>query len=170
MFTRRSFLAAATGVCAARVVCGAPESRKKIAFLGTVVHLHSHAQHFLDRYTLGYTWRGAWQSPRFDVAAVYIDQFPAGDLARERIRRHALRRFPSVAEALTLGGSKLAVDGVVLIAEHGDYPTNEKGQKLYPRYAWFKEVVKVFEASGRAAAVFSDKHLSTTWKQCAEMV
>src|SRR3972149_3129786 len=47
MFTRRSFLAAATSTCAARVLCGAPESRKKIAFLATVVHLHSHAQHFL---------------------------------------------------------------------------------------------------------------------------
>ena len=169
MFTRRSFLAA-TSTCAARVLCGAPESRKKIAFLATVVHLHSHAQHFLDRQTLGYTWRGAWQSPRLDVAAVYINQFPAGDLARERIRKHTLRQFPTIAEALTLGGSKLAVDGVVIIAEHGDYPTNEKGQKLYPRYAWFKEVVKVFEASGRAVPVFSDKHLSTTWNECAEMV
>lgn len=170
MFTRRSFLAAAASTCAARVLCGASESRKKIAFLATVVHQHSHAQHFLDRHTLGYTWRGAWQMPRFDVAAVYVDQFPAGDLARERIRRHGLRQFPTLAEALTLGGSQLAVDGVVIIAEHGDYPTNEKGQKLYPRYAWFKEVVKVFEASGRAVPVFNDKHLSTTWEQCAEMV
>jgi hypothetical protein len=170
MFTRRSFLAATTGTCAASVLCSAPEARKKIAFLGTVVRQHSHAQHFLDRHALGYTWRGAWQAPRFDVASVYIDQFPPGDLARERIRKYKLRQFPTIAEALTLGGSKLAVDGVVIIGEHGDYPTNEKGQKLYPRYAWFKEVVKVFEASGRAVAVFNDKHLSTTWEQCARMV
>ena len=170
MFTRRSFLAAATGTCVASALCGASESRKKIAFLGTVVQEHSHAQHFLDRHTLGYTWGGAWQPPRFDVASVYIDQFPANDLARERIRRHALRQFPTIAEALTLGGSKLAVDGVVIIAEHGEYPTNEKGQKLYPRYAWFQEVVKVFEASGRAVPVFNDKHLATTWEQCAQMV
>lgn len=138
--------------------------------MGTVVHLHSHAQHFLDRFTLGYTWRGAWQPPRFDVTSVYIDQFPARDLARERIGRHALRQFPTIAEALTLGSSKLAVDGVVIIAEHGDYPTNKKGQRLYPRYAWFKEVVKVFESSGRAVPVFNDKHLSTSWEQCTEMV
>ena len=170
MFTRRSFLAAAAGACVAGVARGAAESRKKIAFLGTVVHQHSHAQHFLDRHTLGYTWRGAWQAPRFDVASVYIDQFPAGDLARERIRRHGLRQFPTIAEALTLGGSQLAVDGVVIIAEHGDYPANEKGQRLYPRYEWFKQVVQVFEASGRAVPVFNDKHLSTTWQRCAEMV
>ena len=95
---------------------------------------------------------------------MYIDQFPENDLARERIHRHGLRQFPTIAEALTLGGSKLAVDGVVIIAEHGKYPSNEKGQKLYPRYEWFKEVVKVFEASGRAVPVFNDKHLSTTWE------
>jgi hypothetical protein len=170
MLTRRSFLAAASGTCAAGALSGAPEPRKRIAFLATEVRQHSHAQHFLDRHTLGYSWRGAWQMPRFDVASVYVDQFPTGDLARDRIRRHGLRQFPTIAEALTLGGSQLAVDGVVIIAEHGDYPNNEKGQKLYPRYAWFKEVVKVFEASGRAVPVFNDKHLSTTWPQCAEMV
>jgi hypothetical protein len=170
MLTRRSFLATAAGAFAASAVRGASEPRKRIAFLATEVWRHSHAQHFLDRHTLGYTWGGAWQKPRFDVASVYIDQFPPNDLARERIRRHRLRRFSTIAEALTLGGSKLAVDGVVIIAEHGDYPTNEKGQKLYPRYEWFKEVVRVFEASGRAVPVFNDKHLSTTWKRCAEMM
>jgi hypothetical protein len=144
--------------------------RKRIAFLGTEVRLHSHAQHFLDRMTLGYAWRGGWQRPRVDVASVYIDQFPDGDLARERVKRHQLKLFPSIAEAMTLGGDRLAVDGVVIIAEHGDYPKNEKGQTLYPRYEWFKEVVKVFEASGRAVPVFNDKHLSTTWPRCREMI
>jgi len=58
----------------------------------------------------------------------------------------------------------------VIIAEHGNYPTNEQGQRLYPRYEWFKQVIQVFEASGRAVPVFNDKHLSTTWARCAEMV
>ena len=145
-------------------------SKKKIAFLGTEVRTHSHAQHFLDRLTLGYGWRGAWQDPRVDVASVYIDQFPEKDLALERIKRHGLTLYPSIAEALTLGTGKLAVDGVVIIAEHGNYPDNEMGQKLYPRYEWFKECVRVFEASGRGVPIFNDKHLSTTWERCAEMV
>jgi hypothetical protein len=170
MLTRRSFLAATAATFAAHALGGESTSRKKVAFIGTVVHEHSHAQHFLDRHTLGYAWGGKWIPPRFDVASVYIDQFPEGDLARERIKRHKLRQFPTIAEALTLGGSTLAVDGVVIIGEHGDYPANEKGQRLYPRYEWFKEVVKVFEASGRAVPVFNDKHLSTTWERCAEMV
>ena len=172
--SRRTFLAGALGAAGPLIITSRgfaqPAKRKRIAFLGTVVRRHSHAQHFLDRHTLGYTWGGAWSPPRFDVASVYIDQFPEDDLARQRIARHKLRQFPSIAEALTLGGDKLAVDGVVIIAEHGDYPTNERGQKRYPRYEWFREVVKVFEASGRSVPVFNDKHLSTNWDECREMV
>lgn len=69
-----------------------------------------------------------------------------------------------------MGTGKLAVDGVVIIGEHGQYPKNEMGQVLYPRYKFFKEVVKVFEASGRSVPVFNDKHLSTDWRECVEMV
>lgn len=174
MLTRRTFLSSAAACAAAgafpSVIRAAAPQRKKIAFLGTECREHSHSQHFLDRLTLGYGWRGKWQQPRVDVAAVFIDQFPEGDLARGRIERHKLKQFPTIAEALTLGGSNLAVDGVVIIGEHGDYPKNEKGQTLYPRYEWFKEIVKVFESSNRAVPVFNDKHLSTTWERCHEMV
>ena len=142
----------------------------KVAFLGTVDRKHSHAQHFLDRHTVGYTWNGRWQTPRIELASVYIDQQPEGDLSKERIRRHRLKQFPTVEEALTLGGESLSVDGVILIGEHGDYPKNDKGQKLYPRYDWFKRIVKVFEDSGRSVPVFNDKHLSTKWDECVEMV
>ena len=148
----------------------AGQSKKRIALLGTEVRQHSHAQHFLDRLALGYTWAGQWQEPRLEIASVYIDQFPDEDLGRQRIARYQLRQFPTIPEALTLGGSKLAVDGVVIIAEHGKYPTNEMGQTLYPRYRWFREVVQVFQDSGRAVPVFNDKHLSTTWAECAGMV
>jgi hypothetical protein len=174
MLSRRTFLAGATTAVAAAALTSrtraADGPRKKIAFLGTEVRVHSHAQHFLDRLTLGYGWAGRWQAPRVDVASVFIDQFPEADLARDRIKRHGLKLVPTIAEALTLGTSKLAVDGVVIIAEHGKYPENEKGQKLYPRYEWFKEVVKVFESSGKSVPVFNDKHLSTTWPRSKEMV
>jgi hypothetical protein len=162
---RRAFLAGAGALLLPRQA-----GRKRIAFLGTEVRQHSHAQHFLDRLTLGYAWKGGWQDPRVEVASIFLDQFPEKDLGRERIARHALKLFPSVAEALTLGTGKLAVDGVVIIAEHGKYPRNGMGQTLYPRYEWFKDCVKAFEAAGRAVPVFMDKHLSTTWERCAEMV
>ena len=63
-----------------------------------------------------------------------------------------MKIYPTIAEALTLGGSKLAVDGVVLVGEHGKYPRNEKGQTLYPRYEFFKQIVEVFRDSGRVRA------------------
>ena len=85
---RRQFLqglaVAGAGVAAWPAFAG-NETRKKVAFLGTEVRQHSHAQHFLDRMTLGYGWRGAWQMPRLDVASVYIEQFPDDDLGRGRI-------------------------------------------------------------------------------------
>jgi len=149
---------------------GEPTRRKRIAFLGTSVYQHSHAQHFLDRLSAGYAMGGRWVEPPLEIASVYLDQFPANDVGRQRIEKYGHRLFPSVAEALTLGGSELAVDGVVIIAEHGDYPDNDRGQKLYPRYRWFKDAVRVFEASGRSVPVFNDKHLSTDWDECVEMV
>jgi hypothetical protein len=166
-----SFLASLNATCrSGNAAAVAQQPRKKIAFLGTEVYRHSHAQHFLDRFAMGFATGGKWVSPQVDIASVYIEQVHDNDLSKERIGRYGLKQFPSVAEALTLGGSGLAVDGVIIIGEHGDYPKNEKGQTLYPRYAWFKEVVKVFEASGRSVPVFNDKHLSTDWNQCREMV
>jgi hypothetical protein len=171
---RRTFLAQMSALAATplmQVSAAVPASeRKKVAFLGTKVSEHSHAQHFLDRLSLGYGWRGGWQQPRVEVASVYLDQFPDDDLGRERIGRYGLNQFSTIADALTLGGDKLAVDGVVIIAEHGDYPVNDMGQKLYPRYEWFKECVKVFESSNRSVPIFNDKHLSTTWARSKEMV
>jgi hypothetical protein len=177
MIPRRTFLAgsAAAVACAHTKLIptglGATEARKRIAFLGTVVFQHSHAQHFLDRHCMGYTWGGQWQAPRFDVASVYIEQEQTqGDLAQQRIDKYKLNRVTSIADALTLGTPKLAVDGVVVIGEHGDYPTNEKGQRRYPRYDWFKQIVKVFDQTGQSCPVFNDKHLSTVWSECREMV
>lgn len=169
---RRRFLMSAAGGCLlpSLSVWGAERRRPRIALLGTVVRQHSHAQHFLDRLSLGYTWNGRWQDPRVEIASVYIDQFPSDDLGRSRTRKYGLKTFPSVADALTLGSGTLAVDGVVLIGEHGDYPSTELGQTRYPRYEWFKDIVEVFEHSQRAVPVFNDKHLSTSWDECVEMV
>jgi hypothetical protein len=167
--SRRAFLGAlAAPALAPAAPAGTP--RKKIALLGTVVTRHSHPQHFFDRFLIGYGWRGEWRKPEVDVAAFFIDQFPEDDLGRARAKEFNIPIFPGVREALCLGGDKLAVDGVAIIGEHGNYPKNERGQRLYPRYEWFKEIVRTFEASGRSVPVFNDKHLSTDWARCSEMV
>lgn len=170
--SRRSFLVAAgaTAALAWVPVQAVERRRKRIALIGTEVRIHSHAQHFIDRFLLGYSWGGGWHRPDVDLVSLYIDQFPEGDLARTTAKRHGVPIYPTIAEALTLGASKLAVDGVVIIGEHGKYPRTEMGQTRYPRYKFFKEVMKVFESSGRSVPVFNDKHLSTDWRECVEMV
>ena len=55
------------------------------------------------------------------------------DLSAEKARRFGIPTYKTVREALTLGGDTLAVDAVILIGEHGDFPTNEFHQKMYPR-------------------------------------
>ena len=131
--SRRSFLQAGTAMAtAASLALSSPPRRKTIAFLGTEVRTLSHAQHFLDRLAMGYTWDGGWHTPEIDIAGVYIDQFPKRDLARERVKKYGLTLYPTIREALTLGGRSLAVDGVVIIGEHGRYPRNEMRPDALP--------------------------------------
>src|SRR5262249_51362179 len=75
-----------------------------------------------------------------------------------------------IAQALRCGGSKLSVDAVLIIGEHGQYPRNEKGQILYPRYQFFREVAQVFEKDGRSVPVFNDKHLSYSFARARGVV
>ncbi len=88
---------------------------------------------------------------------MYVDQKPEGDLSGARAKEFGFEVYPTIAEALRCGGKQLAVDAVLIIGEHGDYPRNEKGQILYPRYEFFQQCVKVFEADGRAVPVYNDK-------------
>ena len=94
----------------------------------------------------------------------------ANDLSKELAKKHGFGLFPDVAGALTLGGDRLAVDGVLLIGEHGNYPYNDRGQKLYPRYELFQKIVEVFRKSGRSVPVFCDKHLYYDRRKAKEMV
>ncbi len=145
-------------------------NRPKIAAVVTTYFKYSHAQHIVDRFLDGYGWNGTHHYPPMDLVSLYVDQVGSNDLSRERAARHpSMKVCPTIAEALTLGGSKLAVDGVVLVGEHGRYPRNEKGQTQYPRYQFFKQIVEVFRSSGRSVPVFNDKHLSWNWEWAREM-
>jgi len=163
--SRRHLLA---GMGAASLASGA--TRPKIAGLVTQYRKYSHGQHIIDRFLEGYGWNGEHHHPPMDLVSLYVEQHPDGDLTPDRAKRFpATKHFPTIAEALTLGTGKLAVDGVMLVGEHGRYPRNEKGQTKYPRYEYFKEIVKVYESSGRAVPLFNDKHLSWNWEWAKEM-
>lgn len=95
---------------------------------------------------------------------------PSFDISHEVAATYGVPMFSSIRDALTLGGDALAVDAVLLIGEHGDYPLNEYGQKLYPRKEMWDEVVAVFRESRRVVPVFVDKHLSWNMGWAMEMV
>jgi hypothetical protein len=143
---------------------------KRIAIVTTIYRYLSHAQHMGDRFLIGYPHEGAWHIPDMKVVSLYVDQKPEGDQSAERAKEFGFQVFPTIAETLRVGGSKLAVDAVLIIGEHGDYPTNEKGQKLYPRHEFFKQCVEVFEKDGVAVPVFNDKHLSYSFEKAKWMV
>jgi hypothetical protein len=149
---------------------GLAQRRLKLAAVVTVYRKYSHAQHIVDRLLDGYGWQGTYHRPPMDLVALYVDQVGEDDLSRERATRHPqMKIYPTIAEALTCGGSKLAVDGVVLVGEHGKYQKNEKGQTEYPRYQFFEQIVNVYQSSGRAVPLFNDKHLSWNWEWAKQM-
>jgi hypothetical protein len=163
MITRRELLAGIPLTALAQKSTRTPD-RPKLAGVVTVYRKFSHAQHIIDRFLEGYGWNGQHHHPPMDLVSLYVNQVGADDLSHERAARHpTMKLYPTIAEALTQGGSKLAVDGVILVGEHGNYPYNEKHQHLYPRYEFFQQIVKVFESSGRSVPVFNDKHLSWNW-------
>ena len=143
---------------------------RRIAVITTIYRYLSHAQHFADRFLVGYPKQGRWHRPDMKVVSLFVDQKPEGDQSLDRAREFGFSVYPTIAEALRCGGDKLAVDAVLSIGEHGDYPHNEKNQVLYPRYEFFKECVKVFEEDGRAVPIFNDKHLSYSFEKAKEMV
>jgi hypothetical protein len=144
--------------------------RRKLTAVVTVYRKYSHAQHIVDRLLDGYGWNGQYHHPPFDLVSLYVDQRGEDDLSRERASRFpSMKIYASIGEALTRGGDKLAVDGVVLVGEHGKYPRNERGQTQYPRYPFFKHIIETFRASGRSVPVFNDKHLSWNWDWAKEM-
>lgn len=146
------------------------KDRKPLAVLTTVLRPMSHSQHIAGRFMSGYVLQGSFHIPKHYVHTLYVDQKPDNDLSREVARDYKVQLCRNVTDALTQGGNKLVVDGVLLIGEHGNYPRNDKGQVLYPRYEFMKEIVEVFRKTGQTVPVFNDKHLSYSWARAKEMV
>jgi len=179
MISRRHLLHATTGAVASTLLPGgfvdselsaAQRKIKRLAIVTTEWRFHSHAWHMGERFLTGYPIFGRWHRPPLKVVSAYVDQFPSNDLSRKRSAEFGFPIYKSIAEALRCGGNELAVDAVLIIGEHGNYKRNEYGQKLYPRYEFFKQVSDVFRKEGRSLPVFNDKHLSWKWSWAKEMV
>jgi len=162
---RREFL----GGAAALPVAAFQQRRPRIAALCTTYFLRSHADDFITRFLEGYWINDRYFSPPCDIVSLYMDQVDRADIGYRLSTAYGFPVVKSISSALTLGTGKLAVDGVLLIAEHGNYPFNDKQQQLYPRFEFHQQVVDVFRKSGRAVPVYSDKHLSYDWAKAKQI-
>ena len=162
----------------------------KIAVVSTIYYPASHADVIVSRWLepreSDKEW--GWNAPKTRIASIFVEQFSAldardlpaeeferekycttVDLARLMSEKHDVPLYATVREALTLGGDTLAVDAVLLIGEHGEYPFNELRQKMYPRKELFDEIIAVFQETNQVVPLFCDKHLSWNPQWAIEM-
>ncbi|MFL6353587.1 MAG: hypothetical protein ACJ74Z_17290 [Bryobacteraceae bacterium] len=177
LFTRRRMLEL-TGVAGFPAFTGiAPDAaaqtaqkRPRIACLVSYWGLPtSHADWIVNKLIDGYWWQGAHTPSQVEVVSVYIHQLDTSLLGQKVCKAKNIPIFKTVVEAVTLGGKELAVDGVAIVAEHGNYRTDLKGHWLLPRWWIYQQVMNVFEQSKRSVPVFNDKHLSYNWDEAKWM-
>lgn len=163
---RRDFLAA---TAAALPASAFQPRRKRIAALCTTYFVRSHADDIITRFLEGYWINERFYPPPCELVSLYMDQVHPADIGYRLSTAYGFPVKSSIADALTLGTGKLAVDGVLLVGEHGDYPFNDKQQQLYPRYEFHQQMVEVFRQSGRSVPVYSDKHFSYDWNKAKQI-
>lgn len=151
------------GQASASDLAGGPPV-KKIAAIVTVYTHNSHADLIVSRLLQTDTLDGKGNDFSLKLASLYTDQKPEKDISRLLAASHRFRISDTIEDALTLGTSKLAVDGVLLIAEWGNYPQTAVGSTQWPKRRFWDETVKVFRNSGRVVPVFLDKHLADNWQ------
>ena len=143
-------------------------SKKRVAGILTWYIEGSHADVLIGKILEGWAYDGG-PGPNLELASLYVDQFPDRDMAREMARRHGFPICDRIEDALTLGTQSIAVDGVLSVGEHGDYPWNEKEQHLYPRRRFFSEIADTLERHKQVIPVFNDKHLGPVWEDALWM-
>ena len=163
--SRRKFLASAAAITLAgnlppakgRAAAPVPPraGRAPLAVLGTVYRPLSYLYHLAGRFLHGYPRDGRLHTPAQYVHSLWVEQAPENDLSRELARAFDFRRARTVQDALLDDHGRLAVEGVLIIGEHGNYPRNEKGQILYPRAEIF-DPPELFGQLGMVADVVGE--------------
>lgn len=172
--TRREFLAGAAAASLAlsiqpRAYAAPAAKRPKVAAVFTEFRLRSHACNILENFFEPYLFCGELVDPGCEVVSFYADQFPTNDMARDVSKQFGIPLYKTIDEAVCVGGRDLAVDAVLSICEHGNYPFNELGQHLYPRKEFFDQCTAPMRRVGRFVPLFNDKHLSYRWDWAKQM-
>jgi hypothetical protein len=174
---RRQAMATGIGLAVAPLAKPQPQPpRKTVAAIANAYgkgsspgHGLSHSAVIFGKMLKGYSPDGVFTEPRTRLVSMYTEQVPFDDLSRVDAATYGYKVYSTIKDALTLGGDDLAVDAVCYVGEHGEYPWNERGQKLYPRYEIMERIVEVFRRTGKSVPVFSDKHFSYSWSKAIQI-
>ena len=117
---------------AVAISCSAKPPPKKVAAIVTEYRHNSHADVIVSRLLQTYTLDDKGERSNLKLVSLYLDQVPEKDTGRKWAKKYGVPIHKTIRGALTLGSDKLAVDGVLHVAEHGDYPRNAFGSQAYP--------------------------------------
>jgi hypothetical protein len=144
-------------------------SHPRVAVITTAYFPDSHADVVATRLIKGYEWNGEHVDSRVEVVSFYLEQIDERDIGVAITDEHNIPRYPTVAEAISRGGTGVNVDGVIIIGEHGEFEYNEFEQKLYPRRRLFDAAVSTMVGAGRFVPIFNDKHLAWSFTDAHAM-
>lgn len=142
------------------------EGVKTVAFICHAYYRRSHADVIGTKLFVGIPLDDGMKALDLKVVSMFIEQVKDEDIGVRIAKMNGVPLYPTITEALTLGGDQLAVDAVIYVGEHGDFPYNRLGQKLYPRMNTLETIFRVFDASKKSVPVYCDKALSYSWLDC----
>src|SRR5512138_3265941 len=123
---RRQFLASAAATSLGGILAGSPldaapaakPTPKSVAAIVTTYEKGLHADVLIGKILEGWNQDGG-AGPALTLSSMYVEQFTDRDLARAMSKKYGVPLFDTIEKAVTVGGDRVEVDGVISIGEHG---------------------------------------------------